>query len=151
VSPAHLESELKAIHDSLWRFTREPLFHRFADPSVAVQIESAALERRLDFFFGEGSAFWYRGYVTADTLADTLARVLRRFGSRLHVVAHTPVETIQERYGGALIATHPPEAATEMLLLVRSRDGLRRYRYGLEGPPEPLGGEAARPRAGGGP
>lgn len=138
VSADYLEYDAKAYHDSLWAFTREPLFHRWADSSVAVRIDSASLERRIDFFFGPSSVFWYRDYVTADTLADALARVLRRFESRRHVVAHTPVDRIQERYGGALVVTHPAEAATELLLLVRSKEGILPYRWGLDGPPRPI-------------
>jgi hypothetical protein len=62
--------------------------------------------------------------------------VLRRYGAAVHVVAHTPAPFITDRYGGRLLAVHPPRPATELLLLVRDGSGWRRYRYPLEGDPE---------------
>jgi len=72
--------------------------------------------------------------------------VLDRFDSELHVVAHTTVESVQERYGGSLVAVDLNAPASQLLLLVD--DGLQRLRYGTEGPAEGLrpppaaGGEA---------
>jgi len=101
-------------------------------------MDSATLARHIDFFFAENSVFWCRDYVLTDTLHDALAAVLEGFDARLHVVGHTPVPHIQQRYDSALIAVDLEEAASEMALLVRTGTGYERYLYPLEGPAEPL-------------
>lgn len=149
LTPDYLEYSVASIDDTLAAYMQEDFFYHWADstfwadPANLVGMDSASLARREDFFWGENSIFWYRGYVHTDTAGEALQQVLRRFRSDLHVVAHTPIETMQERYDGALIATHPRLAALEMLLLVREGRGQRRYRVPLTGPPEPL-----RPTAG---
>jgi hypothetical protein len=106
-------------------------------------MDSAALNRRLDFLFDDSSVFWYRGYVTSDTLGDVLGRVLERHDSDRHIVGHTPVGHIEARYGGRLLAVDLEAAGAELLLLVRNPRGsgleaYRAYRLGAEGPPEAL-------------
>ena len=66
--------------------------------------------------------------------------VLDEFGAEIHVVAHTPVRSIQSRYGGKLLAVDLERPATEMLLLVWDAGGGRyqRWRVGLDAPPEPF-------------
>jgi len=76
--------------------------------------------------------------VLTDTLQDALTAVLEGFDARLHVVGHTPVPHIQQRYDSALIAVDLEEAASEMLLLARTGTGYERYLCRLEGPAEPL-------------
>lgn len=62
------------------------------------------------------------------------------FEADLHVVGHTPVTSIESRYGGELIPVDLFEPAAELLLLVRDEglSGYHRWRFGLEGPPQPL-------------
>lgn len=139
VGPEYADWRPRAIADTLARYVAEPLFRRWADSTVVVQpMDSAAFERRFSFFFGDDNPFWYRGYVQADTLSAPLERALDRADAQVHVVAHTAVPTIAERYGGRLIAVQPREPALEMLLLVKSPDGWKRELHRLAGPPVPL-------------
>ncbi|MEJ2343376.1 MAG: hypothetical protein P8Y10_14400, partial [Gemmatimonadales bacterium] len=120
----------------------EELFRRWGQPPDStlppIVMDSLAADRRIDFFFGENSVFWYRGYVMADTLQAALREVLARHDSDVHVVGHTPLDEIEIRYDGALLAVDLTSAAGQLLLLVMEDDGLRALRYGSEGPPEPL-------------
>ncbi len=171
VSPAYSEYSVQAFDDSLAVFVAEDLFYHMGalfdpedttaalvtDPRQAARavaervivMDSAAAARRIDFFFAENSVFWFRDYVGTDTLSDALDRVLERHGATAHVVAHTPVEPIQSRYGGRLVAVDLAEPATEMALFVRERgEGWTVLRYTTEGPPTPLpDGSSTRPDA----
>lgn len=144
VAPDYLPFTVPTYDDTLSAYMREDLFYHWADstywtqPSNLAGHDSASIARRDDFFWGENSVFWFRGYVQSDTLGAALQAVLQRYGAKLLVVGHTPQEAIQQRYGGALIAAHPRTPAIEMLLLVRDGRELRRYRYRLTGPAEPL-------------
>lgn len=139
VSPAFMDYSIESFDDSLAAFISEPLFYYWSDTTVTVTpMDSATLARHIDFFFAENSVFWYRDYVLTDTLHDALAAVLDRFDARLHVVGHTPLPHIQQRYDSALVAVDLENAASEMLLLVRTGTGYERYLYPLEGPAEPL-------------
>ncbi len=164
VSAAYAEYSLQAFDDTLASFMSEEFFYRWSLPEETappgatpiettlpqVVLDSAAAGRRVDFFFDENNVFWYRGYVQADTLADELGHVLDRFDSRVHVVAHTPVDEVTERYGGALLTVDLSEAATQLLLLVRDSrtEELQAFRIGASGPPEPLGSSGSRPDEG---
>jgi hypothetical protein len=64
--------------------------------------------------------------------------VLASFGARVHVVGHTPIETIEPRYDGRLLATNTREFATEMVLIEQSGDRSVTWRLRIQGPPEPL-------------
>ncbi|MDT0553421.1 metallophosphoesterase [Urechidicola vernalis] len=79
-------------------------------------------------FYHPDSPFWYRGYVYQDTLAPQLNAMLRKYKAKLHVVAHTPQETITERYKGKLLTTDLNDAATELLLLVRDKKKYKRFK-----------------------
>jgi len=105
-----------------------------------VVMDSVAFARRSDFILGEESILWYRGYVESNRLRGPLDRVLDEFGAEIHVVAHTPVSTLEARYDGKLLAVDLERPATEMLLLVRSAggDGYGRWRVRLNGPSEPF-------------
>jgi hypothetical protein len=139
VTPEFTAYTVGAYNDSIAAFMREDLFHRWSDTTYVPPLGQRALARRHAFFWSERSVFWYRGYVQEDTLDQDLERVLRHFQADLLVVGHTARPTIEERYGGALIAAHPRLPALEMLLLVRDGRRYRRYRYPPTGPPEPLG------------
>jgi hypothetical protein len=157
VAPQMEPRSVSALNDSLRAFMAEELFYRWADTTMAfatdpalaaavaeqydtvIVMDSAALARRTDLLFDESSVFWYRGYAQSDTLEAALDSALARFGARLHVVGHTPVRTITSRYEGKLIDVDMEDPAIELLLLTRSGDGrYARWRYRLEGPPEPL-------------
>lgn len=129
VSPAYVDYSLEAYQDTLAAFIAEPLFTRWRDETFLLEfaremrLDSAQIYRRYDFFFAPESVLWYRDLVLSDTLGGHLDAVLERFGARTHVVGHTPVPTIRESYGGKLIAADLLDAATEMLRLIRRRDG----------------------------
>ncbi len=76
--------------------------------------------------------------------AARIAAVLKRHDATVHVIGHTTVGMVEERFGGALIAVDMEEAGTEMLLLARSHDGGRRerLRFTLEGPPQALSSDS---------
>ena len=147
----------RAVNDSVRAFLAEDLFYRWADTTLAlatdsataaavadqyervIVMDSAAVARRMALLHDDRSLLWYRGYVQSDTLAAALDEVLAHFDAELHVVGHTPVTTIAERYGGKLLAVDLEDPALEMLLLVRAGSGPHRaWRLGIEGPPEPL-------------
>ena len=127
VTPLFAELGIRRLNDATYRYLREPAFPQLLAESTAVA--AFGLEQyqaRLAFFFHPESPFWFRGYVQADTLEAQLDSVLRRFKAELHVVGHTPVQTIVARYGGKLIPVNVADFATELLLLAYSEDGTRR-------------------------
>jgi hypothetical protein len=158
IGPEVQPRSIEALNDSIRSFMAEDLFYLWSDttmalvtdPEVAVlvagdydrviQMDSAAAARRMEAIFRENSILWYRAYVESDTLEADLDRALEDFEALLHVVGHTPVETVSVRYGGKLFAVDLLEPATEMLLLTRDPDVAepRAWRIGLEGDPEPL-------------
>jgi calcineurin-like phosphoesterase family protein len=85
------------------------------------------------FFYNEDSPFWYRGYVYYDTLGPQLNSMLKKFDSKIHVVAHTPLETITQRYNGKLLTTDLNEAATQLLLLVKKRNKYLKFKIDSSG------------------
>ena len=120
VVPNYAYYSIQAFNDSLFSYMHEPVFARLLDDPIDTTRFSPALwKNRLEFFFSPISPFWFRGYVESDTLEKYLDAVLKRFDAQLHVVAHTPVETIKKFYNGKVIATDLQNAATEILLLVR--------------------------------
>lgn len=82
------------------------------------------------FFYSDKSPFWYRGYATSDTLEDQLDDMLKRYRSKIHVVGHTSLDTITQRYNGKLITTDLSEKATELLFLLR--DGRKYSRFRID-------------------
>ena len=158
VIPGSNPRSVEAVNDSMRVFMSEDLFYQWADDGMTVVTDSAAAAlvadryttvivmdslafvRRSDFIFEEESILWFRGYVQSDTWTSALDDVLDEFGAEIHVVAHTPVRTLESRYDGKLLAVDLERPATEMLLLVRDAGGreYRRWRVGLNGLPEPF-------------
>lgn len=130
VTRAQLGYGLESFDDSLATFTGEELLTRWFDSTYAAPVDSAAFARRLELLWGEQSVFWHRGYIETDTLAEELDEVLDHFAADILVVGHTPVDTIQARYGGAVIAAHPRRPAEELLLLVRTEGAFEWRRVG---------------------
>ena len=85
------------------------------------------------FFYDENSPFWYRGYVYSDTLSAQLNSMLRKYKSKTHIVAHTPLKTITKKYNGKLFTTDLNDAATELLLLVRKKRKYLSYKIDSTG------------------
>lgn len=138
VTTDYLGWNLRSFEDTLHAYTHEDLFNRWTDSTYIVPMDSVMFQRRLDFFWGIRSVFWYRGYVQSDSLGNELGAVLDRFDAGVLVVGHTPLPTITQRYGGRLIDVNTLPFASEALLLVRRRDGWDRYRIRESGPPELL-------------
>ena len=86
--------------------------------------------KRKRFFYSDMSPYWYRSYVTTDTLEEQLDYMLKKYSSKLHVVGHTSLDTIRQRYNGKLITTDLREKATELLFLLR--DGRKYSRFRID-------------------
>jgi hypothetical protein len=145
MGPRYAGYGLEELQDTLRLYMQEELFPNWHDDEFlgewaeGTTLDSAAVDRRWTFFNHRESVFWYRDLVQSDTLGPYLDKVLKRFDSRIHVVGHTPLDRIEERYDGRLIAVDMEEAATELLLLVRNDgDGWDRMKLGLEGPVGPI-------------
>ena len=158
VAPSSIPRSVEAVNDSMWTFMSEDLFYQWGDTTVALVTDSvtaeqvadqyasviimdpAALARRTGLLFDEMGILWFRGYVESDALTAELDGVLDEFEAEIHVVAHTPVSSIQSRYDGKLLAVDLERPATEMLLLVWDAGGGRyqRWRVSLDAPPEPF-------------
>ncbi len=145
MGPRYAGYGLETLQDTLRLYMGEELFSNWYNDEFlgewveGTSLDSAAVERRWTFFNDPESVFWYRDLVQTDTLGSYLDTVLKRFKSRVHVVGHTPLDRIEERYDGRLIAVDMKEAATELLLLVRNDgDGWDRMKLGLEGPPRSI-------------
>jgi hypothetical protein len=138
VSGEYLDYTLDSLRDTLVAFMEEDLFYFWADTTKRFVMDSAAFERRWEFFWDERSTFWYRGYAQSDTLGDELAAVLNRFGSEVHVVGHTPAAHIQEAYDGRLVMVNVFPFAGEILLRSRTPDGYEHRRIPAVGDPLPL-------------
>ena len=158
VAPGSSPRSVEAVNDSTWTFMSEDLFYLWADTTVALVGDSAAAERLADRYesviimdsdaiarrsallFDETSIVWFRGYVASDGLTSSLDNVLEEFGAGVHVVAHTPVRTIESLYDGRLLAVDLERPATEMLLMVWDVGGgpYRRWRVSLGAPLEPF-------------
>jgi predicted phosphodiesterase len=135
VTAAQARSSVKQLNDSLHTYMREDLFHRWADTTAVVTMDSASLQRRVDFFFDDGSLFWHRGYVQSDSLQDALGDVLRRLDADVLVVGHTARPTAEARYDGRVIAAHSTKYGAELVLLAKAGRTYERYRVGQEGAP----------------
>ncbi|MGB5322694.1 metallophosphoesterase, partial [Lutimonas sp.] len=85
------------------------------------------------FFYNPQGPYWFRGYVNSDTLDVQLNSMLDKHSSKIHVVAHTTLETITEKYDGKLLTTDLNDAATQLLFLVRHRNKYERYKIDSEG------------------
>jgi hypothetical protein len=145
VGPRYLGYGLSELNDTLRLYMGEELFTHWYDDEFLgawaeeTTLDSAAVDRRWTFFNHSESIFWYRDLVYSDTLGEYLTKVLERFRSSVHVVGHTPLDHIEERYDGRLIGVDMEEAATELLFLAKNEEGgWDRWKIGLEGPPGPI-------------
>jgi hypothetical protein len=139
VAPRWVEGGLEAFDDSLAAFLQEDLMIHWYDATESpVNLPRGAFDRRYAMFWDQESVFWFRGYVVSDTLDDALARVLSGFTARVHAVGHTPIERIEARYGGRLLALNTREFATELVLLDRTGPAPALWRHRDEGSPERL-------------
>lgn len=115
-------------------YMQEPVFLDIMSNDPDTSLYTRELwDKRYAFFYSPYSPFWYRGYVQSDTLQVQLNTMLRKYKSKIHVVAHTPLKTITERYNGKLLTTDLYEAATQLLFLERKGKKYIRYKIDSDG------------------
>ncbi len=103
-------------------YIQDPIFLELMKDKIdSSKYDPQIWENMKYFFYNENNPFWYRGYVTSDTLSKQLNAMLRKYESKTHIVAHTPLKTITKKYNGKLYTTDLNEAATQLLLLVRKK------------------------------
>lgn len=125
---------LEEFNNKAYFFMQEPMYLDMmnAAPDSTKYDPDHWYEMRYFFYNSEGP-YWFRGYVNSDTLGPQLNTMLNKYSSKIHVVAHTTVETITERYDGKLLTTDLYDAATELLLLSRERNRYKRFKIDSEG------------------
>ena len=138
VSGDYAAETAQTLNQKMAKYVAHDLFTAHVDTTMKVRVDSAYYAEWNNFFWGERSVFWYRGYVESDTTGDELARVLASFKADAMVIGHTPTPTIHTRYGGKLILAHPRQPATEMLLVVGQGAQRRLQRFVAAGPPQPI-------------
>ena len=125
---------LEEFNNKAYYFMKDPMYldvMKQSPDSTKYNINSW-YEMRYFFYNSEGP-YWFRGYVNSDTLALELNAMLDKHDSKIHVVAHTTLETITEKYGGKLLTTDLNDAATQLLFLIRHRNKYKRYKIDSEG------------------
>ena len=115
-------------------YLQDPIFLEIMEEQAdSSKYDPQAWRNMRYFFYSEESPFWYRGYVQSDTLSKQLNSMLKKYKSKTHIVAHTPLETITKRYQGKLLTTDLNDAATQLLLLVRKKRKYLSYRIDSSG------------------
>lgn len=94
--------------------------------------------RMRDFFYYENGPYWYRGYVLQDTLDVQLDAMLKKYKSKVHIVAHTTRKTITKKYDGKLLTTDLDDAATELLFIKRKKRSAETFKIDSNGLVSPL-------------
>lgn len=125
---------LEEFNNKAYYFMKEPMYLDVMkeSPDSTKYDPNHWLDMRYFFYNPEGP-YWYRGYVNSDTLGPQLNSMLKKHSSKIHVVAHTTLETITEKYDGKLLTTDLNDAATQLLFLVRHRNKYSRYKIDSEG------------------
>ena len=125
------------IHDFnklAYSYMKDSLYLKImSNDSTEVSHDLEKWEKMRYFFYADVSPYWYRGYVNNDTLDLQLAAMLKRYRSKIHVVAHTPLPSITQKYDGKLLTTDLEDAATQLLLLVKDRNKYSRYKIDSSG------------------
>lgn len=115
-------------------YLKEDMFHDIINETPdTTRYNPISWNKMKTFFYDEKSPFWYRGYVYSDTLTVQLKTMLKKYDSKVHIVAHTPLETITKRYNGRLLTTDLNEASTQLLLLVKKRNKYGTYKIDSSG------------------
>ena len=115
-------NSINDFNQTVCSYIQDPIFLELMEDHPDSLIYDPQIWRNMrDFFYNENSPFWYRGYVYSDSLRKQLNSMLRKYQSKTHIVAHTPLKTITKKYHGKLYTTDLNEAATQLLLLVRKK------------------------------
>ena len=127
-------SSLDIFNEQAYTYMKDSLFLKImSNDSTEVSHDYEKWERMRYFFYAEVSPYWYRGYVNSDTLDVQLDAMLKKFKSKVHIVAHTPLPTITQKYDGKLLTTDLEDAATQLLLLVKKKKKYTRYKIDSSG------------------
>ena len=138
VSGDYAGETAQSLNQKMAKYVAHDLFSAHVDTTMRVRVDSAYYAEWNNFFWGERSVFWYRGYVESDTTGEELSRVLASFKADAMVIGHTPTPTIHTRFGGKLILAHPRQAGTEMLLVVGQGKERELQRIVATGPPQSI-------------
>lgn len=128
VTPEYAHGGVRSLDETLARYTGEDLFYYWADTTAVIPIDSASYVARENFFWSSRSVFWHRAYVQSDTTTAELVTALDQLDADVLVVGHTAVPVISALHDGRLLAVHTARHGGELLLLVRDRNTMRRYR-----------------------
>lgn len=127
-------NSIEEFNETVYNLMKDPIFLEIMkDEPDSLKYDIMAWKYMRYFFYNEDSPFWYRGYVYYDTLQPQLNKMLQKYDSKVHIVAHTPLHTITQRYKGKLLTTDLNEAATELLLLVRKKNKYARFKIDSNG------------------
>jgi hypothetical protein len=127
-------NSINEFNEQAYAYMKDSLFLKImSNDSTEVSHDFEKWERMYHFFYAKYSPYWYRGYVNSDTLDVQLDAMLKRYKSKVHVVAHTPLPTITQKYDGKLLTTDLEDAATQLLLLVKKRKKYTRYKIDSSG------------------
>lgn len=125
---------IKGFNQLVHNYMEEDIFFEIMkDQPDSTKYDPMKWNQMRYFFYSEESPFWYRGYVRSDTLKPQLNSMLRKYNSNVHIVAHTPLETITQKYDGKLLTTDLNEAATQLLLLVKNKRKYERFKIDSSG------------------
>jgi len=127
-------NSIEEFNETVYNLMKDPIFLEIMkDKPDSLKYDIMAWKYMRYFFYNEDSPFWYRGYAYYDTLQSQLNKMLNKYDSKIHVIAHTPVQTITQRYKGKLLTTDLNEAATELLLLVRKKNKYSKFKIDSTG------------------
>jgi hypothetical protein len=125
---------IEEFNDQVYKYMKEDMFTEITkDHADSSAYDAERWMKMKYFFYSDLSPFWYRGYALSDTLGKQLDDMLRKYKSKVHVVGHTPKETITSRYKGKFITTDLNEKATELLFMKRKRNKYERFKIDSEG------------------
>ncbi len=115
-------NSIPEFNQTVSSYLQDPIFLEIMkDHPDSISYDAQEWRNMRYFFYSEHSPFWYRGYVYSDTLGPQLNSMLRKYQSKRHIVAHTPLDSITKKYQGKLLTTDLNDAATQLLLLVRNK------------------------------
>lgn len=125
---------IEEFNDQVYKYMQEDMYLDITkDHADSSSYDPERWLKMKYFFYSDVSPFWYRGYAQSDTLGKQLDDMLTKYKSKVHIVGHTPMETITSRYKGKFITTDLNEKATELVLMKRKRNKYERFRIDSEG------------------
>ena len=127
-------SSISDFNDTTHSYMLSPIFLDLGLNSIdSLPHNKEEWEKMRAFFYDERSPFWYRGYVVSDTLEIQLNAMLKKYKSDVHIVGHTPLENISQKYGSKLLTTDLNDKATQLLFIHRKKNRTTNYVIDKEG------------------